>query len=181
MAEVEGFEPSNWGIKTLCVTTSLHPIKSIASHPFYGFFLYISEIITVAKPRWVLLYHSHWLLLVTWDFRRWSHRSWLVHSMLHCDRSCFLRLPSLRIGSSLNLSRRIIPMVADMGFEPMTYRLWACRASSAPIRDIVRLVWACHQEAAEICYLGFAESATTDFLTDWHCDGSSQKSNVNRY
>ena len=37
-----------------------------------------------------------------------------------------------------------------MGFEPMTYRLWACRASSAPIRDIVRLVWASHQEAVEI-------------------------------
>ena len=32
-----------------------------------------------------------------------------------------------------------------------------------PIRYNVRLVWACHQEAAEICYLGFAESATTDF------------------
>ena len=55
-------------------------------------------------------------------------------------------------------------MVADTGFEPVTYRLWACRATAAPIRYNVRLVWACHQEAAEICYLGFAESATTDFL-----------------
>ena len=30
---------------------------------------------------------------------------------------------------------KLLPLVADMGFEPMTYRLWACRASSAPIRD----------------------------------------------
>ena len=26
LAEAEGFEPSNWGIKTLCVTASLYPI-----------------------------------------------------------------------------------------------------------------------------------------------------------
>ena len=96
---MERFELSNYGIKTHCVTASLHPIKkSIASHPFYGSFLYISEIIVAINPRWVLLYHSHWLLLVTWDFRRWSHRSWLVRSMLHCYRVDFIIFNSLKHG-----------------------------------------------------------------------------------
>ena len=139
------------------------PLKSIAFHPFYGTPYIFPKLAWVATPTLILLYHSHWLLLVTWDFRRWSHRSWLVRSMLHCYRSCFLRLPSLTIGSSLNLSRRIIPMVGDARFELAFYRLWACQGTTPPIPDIVRLVWACHQEAAEIYYLGFAESATTDF------------------
>ena len=136
------------GSKPCAFPLGYTPKKSIASHPFYGFFLYISEIITVAKPRWVLLYHSHWLLLVTWDFRRWSHRSWLVRPMLHCYRVDFYKTFSPWKGLIWNL--QTFNLVADMGFEPMTYRLWACRASSAPIRDIVRLVWASHQEAVEI-------------------------------
>ena len=92
------------------------PLKSIASHPFYGSFLYISEIIVVINPRWVLLYHSHWLLLVTWDFRRWSHRSWLVRSMLHCYRVDFYKTFSPWKGLIWNL--QTFNLVAAPGFEP---------------------------------------------------------------
>ena len=115
MAQVVGFEPTNYGIKTHCVTASLHPYKSIAFHPFYGTPYIFPKLAWVATPTLILLYHSHWLLLVTWDFRRWSHRSWLVRSMLHCYRVDFYKTFSPWKGLIWNL--QTFNLVAAPRFE----------------------------------------------------------------
>ena len=156
---MERFELSNYGIKTHCVTASLHPYKSIAFHPFYGTPYIFPKLAWVATPTLILLYHSHWLLLVTWDFRRWSHTHWLVYGVLHCYRVDFYKTFSPWKGLIWNL--QTFNLVEGNGFEPLSFGLWGRQATTALTLHIVRLVWACHQEAAEICYLGYAESATT--------------------
>ena len=116
----------NVAVKVLWVKPLLHaPLISIAFHPFYGTPYIFPKLARVATPTLILLYHSHWLLLVTWDFRRWSHRSWLVRSMLHCYRVDFYKTFSPWKGLIWNLQ------TVNLGWVTPTKRirltpLWLC-------------------------------------------------------